>query len=393
MFGSAILEVAIGLAVIYLLLSLICTSTQEVLEGWLKKRATNLESGLKELLNDPDGTGLVQKIYNHPLIFGLFKGSYTPGRARTKLLTTSLPTYIPAPNFATALMDIVARGPVSPALPHNGPQPAGELSFDSLRAGVDNSPLLNPAIRRVMHLMLDSANGDLVRVQANIETWFNSGMDRVAGWYKRKTQWILLGIGLILAVGLNVDTLKVATALYQQDALRSQLVAQAGALVKEGTPPSDGRKNLETLEGFNLPIGWYAQQGKTDPPAALAGAGDLLPHIPGWLITAFAISLGAPFWFDLLNRLMVVRSTVKPQEKSPPEASKDLQTLTQQKAPQAPAQPLAGIGAGAAAAAGPALLAAAGTGGQGDADLDGCDCAVEDVTKDEELPVAEGGVA
>ena len=125
------------------------------------------------------------------------------------------------------------------------------------------------------------------------------------------------------------------------------------------------------------------------------GAGIRLVQAPdaAHSITAMAISFGAPFWFDLLNRLMVVRSTVKPQEKSPPEASKDLQTLTQQKAPQAPAQPLAGIGAGAAAAAGPALLAAAGTGGQGDADLDGCDCAVEDVTKDEELPVAEGGVA
>jgi hypothetical protein len=33
--------------------------------------------------------------------------------------------------------------------------------------------------------------------------------------------------------------------------------------------------------------------------------------ILGWLITAFAISLGAPFWFDLLNKLMQVRNSVK----------------------------------------------------------------------------------
>lgn len=43
----------------------------------------------------------------------------------------------------------------------------------------------------------------------------------------------------------------------------------------------------------------------------------------GWLITAVAISLGAPFWFDMLNKIMVVRSTVKPREKSKEEASKD----------------------------------------------------------------------
>ena len=49
----------------------------------------------------------------------------------------------------------------------------------------------------------------------------------------------------------------------------------------------------------------------------------LATHWLGWLLTAFAVSFGAPFWFDLLNRFMVVRSTVKPKEKSPEEGSKD----------------------------------------------------------------------
>jgi len=46
-------------------------------------------------------------------------------------------------------------------------------------------------------------------------------------------------------------------------------------------------------------------------------------RILGWLVTALALSLGAPFWFDLLNKFIVVRSTVKPKEKSPEEQSKD----------------------------------------------------------------------
>ena len=49
----------------------------------------------------------------------------------------------------------------------------------------------------------------------------------------------------------------------------------------------------------------------------------VLVSIPGWVMTALAISLGAPFWFDTLNKFMVVRSTVKPREKSQAEASKD----------------------------------------------------------------------
>jgi hypothetical protein len=50
-----------------------------------------------------------------------------------------------------------------------------------------------------------------------------------------------------------------------------------------------------------------------------------ISSLPGWLLTALAISLGAPFWFDLLNKIMVIRSTVKPHEKSPEEASEDRQ--------------------------------------------------------------------
>ena len=76
---------------------------------------------------------------------------------------------------------------------------------------------------------------------------------------------------------------------------------------------------------MDLPIGWNvglpkrAVDGKVVVPAQT----DWLQTLLGWLITAFAATLGAPFWFDLLNKVSVVRSTVKPREKSPDEASDD----------------------------------------------------------------------
>ncbi|MFN2598074.1 MAG: hypothetical protein ABR563_12915, partial [Pyrinomonadaceae bacterium] len=54
--------------------------------------------------------------------------------------------------------------------------------------------------------------------------------------------------------------------------------------------------------------------------------GWLLLKLFGLFLTGLAISQGAPFWFDLLNKFMVIRSTVKPKEKSPDEASKDKTT-------------------------------------------------------------------
>jgi hypothetical protein len=85
----------------------------------------------------------------------------------------------------------------------------------------------------------------------------------------------------------------------------------------------DSRAAMDSLYALKLPVGWAS--------VIDAGGGSISSMIGrhaarsifGWLLTAFAISLGAPFWFDLLNRFMIVRSTVKPHEKSPEEGSVD----------------------------------------------------------------------
>src|SRR5262245_60312442 len=112
MFGSQVLEVALGLVIMYLLLSLIASSIREGLESWMKTRASDLERGIRELLVDKDGKGLTHQIYSHPLINGLFKGQHDPQATASQRMPRggNLPSYIPSSNFAVALMDIVARG-------------------------------------------------------------------------------------------------------------------------------------------------------------------------------------------------------------------------------------------------------------------------------------------
>jgi hypothetical protein len=227
---------------------------------------------------------------------------------------------MPASNFAIALMDTIVRGPVAIASGEKSPPPGGEITCDSLRAAVTNSTTLNASMQRVMLLMLDSAHGDVAKAQANIETWFNSGMERVSGWYKRQTQWVLLVLGFFIAVALNVDSLKVADELYRNDNLRAGAVAQAGVVTKDGKLSADLAKNATaTLDKLKLPIGW---QGYKRVPASCESVQELWCIVSssffGWLLTAFAISFGAPFWFDLLNKLISVRSTLKPQAKTPP---------------------------------------------------------------------------
>src|SRR4051794_28773351 len=102
MLGSEVLEVGVGMALLFLFISLMCTAVQEMIEAALKMRAKDLERGIREMLDDREGS-LTEALYEHPLISSLFVGNYKPkGR--------NLPSYIPAGNFAAAILDIVVRG-------------------------------------------------------------------------------------------------------------------------------------------------------------------------------------------------------------------------------------------------------------------------------------------
>src|SRR5436305_404193 len=167
--GSTVLEVAIGLALLYALLSLVLTSARELIEALLQTRAINLERGIRELLDEKDGTDLAKQLYDHPYISSLFRGTYDPAKSLRwpGLLTrawtwvwgshdpwkrlkfnSNLPAYIPARNFAVALLDTAARGAPGAYDAIDDP-----MTFETLKAGVARTP--NLAVRRALLLALE----------------------------------------------------------------------------------------------------------------------------------------------------------------------------------------------------------------------------------------------
>ncbi len=341
MFGSVVLDVAIGLSLLFLFVSLICSAIREAIETVINTRASDLERGIRELLDDPTGEGAARALYAHPLIFSLYDGTYRPDRLRPhrSLLTGSrslrmpvrsrgsLPAYIPSANFARAFLDLTLRGPLGQAA--SGPGAAMPvLSIASLAGIAQDMP--DGRIRRALLSALDTADGDLVRVQQALESWFDACMDRVSGWYKRRTQVILFGVGLLAAGVMNVDAFSVGRALLQDKALRDGAVAQASLLVERAdagrTPAAVADAGFAALQRdldqIQFPTGWEPPPQRLQvagPDGALhLGLQPVLQMLTGWLVTGFAVMLGAPFWFDMLNRFMVVRSTVKPYQKSPP---------------------------------------------------------------------------
>lgn len=315
----------------------------------MKTRATYLETGIRELLQDRTGMAAVKQLFEHPLIFGLFNKEYTGPRTASWWPTAltrgkNLPSYIPSRNFAIALMDLAARGPAQTvAADSAGPR----LSLVAIRANVTQH-ITSVPVQRAVLTAIDTAQGDFNTAVTNLEHWYDSAMDRVSGGYKRSTQWILFSIGVFAAVTLNVNTLTIANRLYIDKATRDTLVARATAAGPTAVGQSDAAyQNARTeLQSLNLPIGWSV--GLPQRNGTLSGTApidvktvDWWATIGGWLITAFAGTLGAPFWFDVLNKIMVIRSTVKPHEKSPEESSEDRQSTRVDTGGPPPAAPLA----------------------------------------------------
>ena len=337
MFGSEILDVAIGVALVFLMMSFLATAIREAIESVVKARAVYLERGIRQLLDDIEGTGIARAFYEHPLIFSLYAGDYDPKDKR--FMGRALPSYVPARNFADALIDLAIRGPVKSEYAIMQTEMVPTVAV--LRANVGR--LRSPQLVRAVLTAMDHAGNDMNVVRQNIQTWFDSGMDRVSGQYKRHTHFWLFLIGLVLAAGLNVNAIAITNHLARNKAVREALVARASVVTRDSlylqklTDTAVGRAEVERvkndLNALDLPIGLENYHRPST-------AADLVRLLGGILITAFAVTLGAPFWFDALNKMMVIRSTVKPHEKSPEESSEDRQSSKdKQLAPDGAAPP------------------------------------------------------
>jgi len=509
MFGSSMLDIAIGIIFVFLLLSVMATAINEIIQSTMGKRGEMLLRGVKALLNDVGAQGLVAQVYTHGQVYGLYENLFDPKKP------SNLPSYIPSRNFALALLDCVENDPMgahhADALAKEAEEMRDKLAAD-LAALKAATPLAAKAIKAAQQKLLDAtsqastarqsatekaaaalaarlpaaaaveakaaavasaltaavtaataagatvttgtgavqnivvitkelkvgaevlaankatekvgkplvamiamAGDDAKKLQRAVEDWYNSGMDRVSGWYKYHTQQVLFGIGLSMAIFLNANTIAIVRQLSIDPTLRQALVAAAGkstknpAGEKNAAPPSpppassapashgtaspdktttttavpaaasstvpataatpvaaapastttattgnttapasasdtgdadikkqvdDARNAFKDVSDLGIPLGWSRGVPHTLVAAChnwrdyhsytnLILDGNAWEILIGWILTAIAISLGAPFWFDILNKFMVIRSTVKPQEKSRTEASKD----------------------------------------------------------------------
>jgi hypothetical protein len=139
--------------------------------------------------------------------------------------------------------------------------------------------------------MIDAAVSDVDALKVHVEDWYNSAMDRVSGHYKYRTQLMLFGIGLVLATGLNADTINIVQQLSRSPALRESVVAAAAETAKnsgDAAKPAAGSTGgsgvqaeiqkvagqVSELKGLGIPLGWACTESRSEHlVGASVGAG------------------------------------------------------------------------------------------------------------------------
>ncbi len=362
MFGSATLEIALGMIFVFLLLSVVCSTINEWIASMLNLRGKTLQSGIRRLLDDPEGVKLAQKFYAHPLVRGM----------SSKIGNTGLPSYIPAETFTTVLMDILVPKDL------DNPKPLREVYLE-IKEQLKHMPAENSELGRMIMILMDetgltkkqigdieqgwrqveklredlkqmqsadtaaldvlgikqlnetitqleaklllteqTADRAILEARKKVGDYFDNAMDRVSGWYKRQAAIGIFGLSLVVTIFTNVDSISLANALANNPSLRSAVVASAdqGAdslretvgVLTESSSEADAAVIIDELEQLGLPIGWNERTVPKNVP-------ELLNRLLGWIITTIAVSMGAPFWFDLLSRVSSLRMAGKKPDK------------------------------------------------------------------------------
>lgn len=287
------LGVVIGLVFVLLLLSLLATTIMELLSSFFSLRGKNLETALRNMLSSSDVSQQLFKAFKQNSLYRQL--SQKAGKNRRS------PSYLAATSFQSILFDVILQGEKIDQL------------VDQINTLPDND------LKQVLKQLLNDAEYQLDDFKDKVREWYDNIMDRASGWYKRRVQKILVLVGLVIAIVFNADTIAIYERLESDPESLQQVVSLAEQYLAEQliTQDTTGTGNFNKhyqaigdlinieIEQAKAPLGlgWEGVDIRSITPR------QFIIKLLGWIVTALGISLGAPFWFDLLKRLVNIRSS------------------------------------------------------------------------------------
>ncbi|MEH2076164.1 MAG: hypothetical protein V7K57_17500 [Nostoc sp.] len=319
------------------------------------------ESDKSDIIN---AIKLVQTLYNDPLINTLNQQTKVKVEKHFRKLTRnpdeqviekqSGPSYLPSETFAITLLDTLKI----PQLVNYVKYPSEETrtnlhlilaSYKELKKGI-NDPTsasytkIQEVYGDIDQKFIDFINnelpdevpdslikslaviaqrsrikvGDLTeeinQFKNEVETWFDRSMDRASGVYKRNAKGVAILIGISIAFLTNTDTFHLIKRLSEDSVIRSTIAQSASQRIDYINDPA-ARRDIEKLLGnASIPIGWqninqqFELLDTTKSNQVYIRISQVIKLICGWVVSGLAIAMGAPFWFDILNKIINVRN-------------------------------------------------------------------------------------
>ncbi|MEO6455154.1 MAG: hypothetical protein ABIN97_13825 [Ginsengibacter sp.] len=334
MSGFPILDLVVGIIFVYFLLSIISSSAIEIILAGLNARASLLKEWLFKIFDkpvtQPDGTSLKlgQAIMDHCSVTSLTKAGKST-------------SYIDAKNFASALLEKITFDPENPK--------SVAKDIDGFIAAIDKTSVLSTEFQRVLLTYANEAKdtykalsektvSEIELFRGKIENWYDSSMERVTGALKKRYSRPATFVVAVIVTGLlNADSIALSKYLYSNTEARTKIAMQAYDATKDtglvrqiqqmkANTDSSSKDAMSLQEIKNI-----ITKKITDIDKAKQGLSDVIPltwkgnemedgngnfsalllisKITGLLVTILAIMMGAPFWFDTLNKISNIRST------------------------------------------------------------------------------------
>lgn len=336
MSDSPVLETAIGLAAMLFILATAASSLLELGRRLLNSRAKDLERALKGFLLEPAKVPRGQAVRRH--VEHIFRNVGVPDLSRDAQNVWD--TFVRSSVYQGAS---AARGHVRPA--YLSAKTFAEAVEETI-AALPEGMALTGSLRKRVQFLQSRVGQDLLQFRAGLESWFDESLAGLSSRYRKRSAVILFVIGFALSAGANASVMHVARDLWKDPVTRQTVVVAAAKLVpatpspgassttatpSPGAPaptatanpvvpgpsplapgdqataaPAEGplgqvAEATDKLTTLNLPIGW----DQTHRPV---GVKSWFLHLVGWLVTAALVGMGAPFWFDVLGRLVAIRS-------------------------------------------------------------------------------------
>jgi len=309
-----LLDIAIGLILIYTFLSLLASELTEFWTTVLRWRANHLQHGIMTLLGEsialrrhPDQfkTTITGRLYSSSLISSITHRS----RRRKRAVG---PSYLPPEVFADALLEVLDS---LPEIQQDANQSVDELTL--LMSKVENSDQIPSSLKTNLKRLANRAQAQTKATERQMEPfrqeialWYEQSMDRLSGTYRRNVKAFTVLIGSVLAVLINADSLYMLRRISENTATRSVIIQNAiqieGCQGDLSSPRCMSEMN-NLLDMTTVPIGWHPVNFQQQFPQLSPIY--LLKAVLGWLLTGIAISMGSRFWFQILDQLIQVRET------------------------------------------------------------------------------------